>query len=556
MRPSTLWRHRRPLLRWGLFLVALATVAAGLYVTLPAEPRWEVVSEPRDVFNAGNGRIAAYRAGPVQLLDAATGREIAKFLADAATLEMPAHSPDGRYFVGVVRAAQPNPWHIRGVDLHEQREWQVDTPVPPVPVTFSPDGAYLALRDDSADDDKEQYYIVRDAKSGRIVARVRILGSAYTVAFSRDSSAFLLHYLDEDKFAHNCAVSTRTGQAVTLDGGITLAVARNARCIIADRGKEGVWVGDLPAGSWRCRLEQAHAEQLTKAQHEFINDEIANRMDRARLRWRGDGRLWAPGAVVRKTGGRSILANGPDRDGAATDCPAFSPDGRWLLWCEMGKAGQVRFALYDVRTGEPRWRRIWTPHPTQPLFTPDSSRIVVPLPDTGQVEVLDAATGVTERTIALPAALGEAPQFRCDGRTLAVDAMQPEDEPSWLWNRVLEWLPNWPELGPMMSVRIFDVATGDLVGETAVEATSEWWLTDDRRGIIAVYGENDENGPVATVICCWDVPPRKPLRWILGMPLALGVGLVSLRYGWRRWRRRCTPTAAAQARAHVHQLRD
>jgi hypothetical protein len=552
MRPTALWRHRGPLLQWGLSLLALAAVAVGLYVALPAEPRWEVASEPSEVFDAGDGRIGACRkveggiAGPVQLLDAATGREITKFLADGPTLEMPTHSPDGRLFVALVKAARPNTWHIRGVDFDEERDWQVDAPIGPCqPLMFSPRCDYL-LAQASASSAEEESYVVYDTKDGRIVAQVRTpappprISQFMQVSFSRDSSAFLLHFGDGKRPAFY-AVNTGTSHAVTLDGGTAMALAPDARCVIADRGKEGVWVGDLADGSWRCRLEHAHADKLMQARHRFVDDLIV--IGLRRLPVRGPRRLGAfrRWGLARDTGRRSVWVD-LNSDRGEADGPRFSPDGRFVLWYEMGNAGQVQFVRYDVRTGEPRWRRTWTPRPGRLLFTPDSARLVVPLPDTGQVEMLDATTGVTDCTIALLPPLDEKWNFRCDGRTLTVDAVQPDEEPYWLWKTILEWLPVLPEPASMMAVRVLDLATGEWVGETAFEATGEWWLTADRRSVIAVYRDNDQTGPVRTVICCWDVPPHKPLRWIIGVPVALGGALVSLRIGWRH-----RPKSAAAA---------
>jgi hypothetical protein len=364
------------------------------------------------------------------------------------------------------------------------------------------------------------------------------------VPFSGDGSALLLHYHDADKTAHICALSTRTGQAVTLIGGTALAVAPDARCVIAYRGDDGVWVGDLTDGSWRCRLEQARSDKAQQVEHQLIVEYRAFQRERLRFRtalWRfrsNDGKL-------RKTARVTTWVDLENE--VAFDGPVFSPDGRCVLWRELGKAGQEWFVLYDVHTGEPRWRRTWTAQAGRPLFSRDSLRIIVPRPGTGQVEVLDATTGATLRSIALPAPLGNDPQFTWDGRTLTVAATLPDEEPHWVWKKVLDWLPERAEPAPMMIVHICDVATGEWVGEAMCEQTGAWWLTDDRRSLIAVYGENDETGPVGTIIRCWDVPPRKPLRWILGVPAALGGVLVSLRYGWRRWRHRRKPTAAAPA---------
>ncbi len=229
------------------------------------------------------------------------------------------------------------------------------------------------------------------------------------------------------------------------------------------------------------------------------------------------------------------------------DRPLFSPDAQWVLWCAAGEPTSPQFVCNDVQTGNLLWRRIWPVIPAEARFTPDSRHLVVRLPDAAEAEVLDAATGATERTIAMPGLAGQNALLRCDGRTLAAAVTEPEPEPFWLLAKVRAWLPDRPEPAPRMVVRFFDFATGEPIGEVMCEDTGEWWLTADRQGLIAVYDETDERGVAQTVIQCWDIPPHRPLRWIVGVPLALGVVFVSLRFGWRRWRRLRRPTAPAQA---------
>ncbi len=538
MRRTMLWRYRGPLLQWGAFLLALAAVAAGLYVTLPPEPRWESVGEPREVFNAGHGRIAAYRkvdggiAGPVQLLDVATGTEIARFLSDGQALYAAAHSEDGRYFVGLVKGIEPKMRGIHGVDLYEQREWHVDVPLGPFQVRsaiFSPRCNCVARLVEPLDDaPMEQSYVLRETVGGAIVARVRIPAAADHIGFSHDGSRFVLEYHDKDNTSHIRVVSTRSGQAATLDKGRVLAVAPDGQCVIAHRDDERIWVGALTDGSWHCSLDGARFDGVARIGHNILRGGI----QRAHGEW------------VRTTDLR--LAKAPSSftsSRTSHNGPAFSADGRHLLWCQLREEQGAELAVYDADSGKPRWRQTWTEIPAQPRFTGDCQRVMVPLPDSEQLEVRDLATGTLERTIALPGIGDESSMLTYAERTLAVAVTQDEEEPFWLWANLLEWLPDRPARAPLMAVRVFDFATGNPIAAVTCEDTCEWWLTEDGRNLITVY---PESGVMQTIIRCWDVPPRRPLRWIVGVPLALGVGLVSLHFGWRRWRRRRAPAPPPQ----------
>ncbi len=554
MRPSTLWQHRGPLLRWGLFLLALATVGAGLYVTLPPEPRWEVTQGRSGVFMTGGDSITVFPeveggiTGPVRLLDAGTASEVARFLADAPTCPMRAYSDDGRYLVALVNSGQPNTWHVRGIDLPEQREWQAEVRAGRFqPALFSPRCDFVAMRLDEQDD-KEQSYAVHDTRSGRRVARVHIPAIADETAFSRDGSAFIVHYHDQDKERHVRAVSTQTGKEATLDGGRSLAVAPAGRCLIADRGDDGIWVGDLADGSWRYCLdgarlpvaEKQRQEDLLLQQHDRL---LVHYLGAVRIhyrtkrggfaqRWPGLGRRGRRAQVIWDA--FSLI----DRVGTRGDTAMFSPDAQRVLWRTGREKASPQFVCYDPQTGKPLWRRTWPVPPADTRFTPDSRYIVVRLVQAGTAEVLDAATGAAVRTIALPELTGHDAALRCDGRTLCTAVALPEPEPSWLEAKIREWLPDRPEPAPQMVVRVFDFATGAPLGEALIDETGDWWLTDDHRSLIAVYHDTDDSGAVVeTVIQGWDIPPRRPLRWIVGVPMALGIGLLSLRYGWRRWRR-------------------
>ena len=553
MRPSTLWRHRWSFLRWSVFLGVLATLAAGLYVILPPEPRWQRVDGPRGVFNVGGGKIVTLRkveegeAGPLQLLDADTGSDIAEFLSDGPKCSTYSQSDDGRFFMVIPAVADAKTQLIRSVDLHDQREWQVDTRRPFKLASFSRGGDFVALHADKC-------RVIERTSTGDVVARLPIPESSTNVQFSYDGAYLIVAYSGEKTHAID-AVSTRTGKPVTLKDGRLLAVAPDSACVIANRGDDGVWVGDLADASWRCRLEGARQTPGTAADTYtgYIALAYAAR-NKVRLisltRPTGKVRRWSNLGAVRTTAAISrgvdwlISTNWPAGRGATW---AFAPDARSLLWRERREDRQYAFSMYDLRTGKRRWQRTWTETPGQPLLTPDSRHVLVPFAEPDRVDVLDAATGETERSIALGATNGAQPVLSADGRTLSVAVSMPEPEPFWLWAKMLEWLPERAESPPLMNVRVFDFATGEQIGDVTCEETGEWWLTDDRRSIIAVYHESDDDAVIHTVMCGWDLQPSRPLRWIAGVPLAVGISLVSLRSLWWRWRNRTKPAAAPQA---------
>jgi hypothetical protein len=536
-------------LRWGLFLLALGSVGAALYAVQAPEPRWQREDGPLTVFNAGLGRIATYRSrpgggksGPVQLLDAANGEEIGAFLPDAPPFKAHAQSADGRYFVAIVASQQPDCWCIHGVDLHERREWQADVALGRFnSATFSPNCDFVAL-DLGRLLDGVTYALV-ETSSGRITTQVRIAEVVDRVTFSRDASCFLVVYHAANDTNGIRAINTRTGRASTLDNASLLAVAPDGRSVIAACGEDGIWIGEVADGTWRCCLEEAKGPAPLFARSEDLIALQWSGTLRVRLSSRTNvTRLWS---IRGRRLGATINVSG-DTISVAENGPTFSPDGRYTLWRDGRQSGEAAFAVHDIKTGRRLWQRTWpTGDLRDPLFTPDSHQLVVSAG--GRVEFVDAASGVTERTLESPELHGDNLALTADARTLVVSGTVAEEEPSWLWAHLLEWLPDRPDVA-RMRVRVFDFETGAATGEVTWEQRNDWWLTDDCRSLITVEQQSDESGVMATVIECWDVPPWTPVRWAVGVPLGLGLALVSLRYGWQRWRKaRTAPAEPASA---------
>jgi hypothetical protein len=547
-----LWGRRWLLLRVALLLVVVAATGTGLYVALPPEPRWVQTLAASEIFDAGAGRIAAHRragdkaTGPLQLFDAATGREVARFLDAADTFEAHSHSEDGRYFVALVKGQKPGTWDIRGVDLHLGREWQATASVGPIAgATFAPMCKLVALTEALADDDKESYVVV-ECSTGRVVARTDAFGSSHRLSFSGDGGCLVGSYHNDDMKPCIDVTSTRTGQTTAINDADFIAVSPDSRWLLCDRGDLGQWVWNLAGGCWQASIGDAAQRSQPRAQG--WNKLLAN--NRALL----THIVTVKGHNLRRGQRVRFLTDGVERaivswhmavDQPFGDSLRFSPDSRIVFCVASPLSGQPELTAYDTATGKPLWKRAWAHEFGEPLFTPDA-RLVI-FPDGESVELLDAGTGTTERTLPLPGATDESRQLTRDGRTLTDSQRPPDAEPHWLWAKIEGWLAR-PNVASLV-VRPFDVDTGAALGELRVEEPNAFWLTEDRLSLVTVYAELDEEGAAVTTFCCWENPQRRPLRWILTVPLILGMTLVALDFGWR-WRRRRAPATAGGSAAN------
>ncbi|MCI0377896.1 MAG: hypothetical protein L0215_09835 [Gemmataceae bacterium] len=106
-----------------------------------------------------------------------------------------------------------------------------------------------------------------------------------------------------------------------------------------------------------------------------------------------------------------------------------------------------------------------------------------------------------------------------------------------LWQRFKGLLfPRQRKNRPRYNVIFFDVASGretcrlDDAGSVNVIPH----LTDDGKTLITW-----DDAPTPRILI-WDIPPKKPWRYIVGGPAALGLFVLAWRC-WRKWRKRRLP---------------
>ena len=542
MSMRTLWRKWAMLLRWSVVLLVLAAVGAVLYVMLPPEPRWQYDDEPLTVLDAGDGRIALYQpgpeasAGPMRVLDVVTGAEVDRFLGETDTFTDSAQSTDGRTFVALVKGPRPNTWRICGIDFHERREWQVDAPAGVIrSAVFSPRCNFVALQLDAIDS-----HAIVETATGRVAAHVRLPCRALRVELAANGGCAVFGYSDEKGINHIHAVSTRTGKTLHFKDGRFVGVAPDSRCVIADRGSEGVWVGDLHSGAWRCKLDGAdNRGPIVEGRGITVVDLDIGFFTRRRRRSTPSFAEIATPAGIKVWNGRAAGDVWIESLNVLPDArPLFTPDARSVCWRTTGEGDGASSAIYDLETGKQRWRQAASTTQSGLRVTPDSRRIVSSGSDAASVAILDAATGAAMHTIALLGLADPEPSLTRDGRTLIVAASPVDYEPHWLLAKILEWLPRRPESEAVV-LRAFDLESGTTLGELWTDDVDQHWLTDDRRSLITVHHRyNDENRIVATTIRCWDLPPAKPLRWVAGGVAMVAMLMLTARLAWRRLRHR------------------
>lgn len=544
MKLGNLWRHRWPVLRWTVLALVLTGVSGALHVWLSPEPRWS----RRGQFDGKllpDGAAFAYwdpvvfhgvgRRSPLSLVDIATGELTRSVFDGVGMITYWALSPDGRYV-----AAVPNNGGLRIADLKSGEEWQAMDGLPMFgSSSFSRNGEHLAVVG------VNPVGRLLHTRTGRLV---HSWPSGWRGAMFSDGADYLIIHTGSPSDESGVSIwdLQRGAVATQMDRAEPLAVSADGKTVYVQRktteGKrfDRVIVWDLVNNRSRAEIGTIASDNLNLAVS--LDEKIAAlwsesaEADDAGRDGRGFLEFWDLPSAKLLASGRITFDIGEG---------TFSPDGRSFVILDM-----QQLAAYDTNTGRELWQQQYAMKlvATVLFFTSDSRMLVVRTRTS--LEWREAATGTLLETrfygdsLFVPATKA----WRRD-RIVAFEMSADLQRPAPWWDPLRRWLPvRWMPSEDLLGVYVFDVRSRRTLFEFAAPAVLDAILSDDGETLLTVHQADDEQ-----ILRCWDVPARKPLRWVVGVPLGILLTLLMLRDGWRLGRRRAaqsvTPLATKGAPA-------
>lgn len=559
MNVRRLWQGRR-YLRWPLFALALVGLAWGLNTWLPPAPRWAAEGKFNwATFSPDGSRVLTvcidhlgeYR-GPVQVRDSATGRVGMQFALRVEEIIGFDTSADFRRWVGVVKLKDdptPRLW-VADIETGQERDsalrlederiinWDI--------VRISPRGDLVAIktRPPMSDfNEHDGHALLLDLETGMRIARLPQFGALGHFSPSGDLFMF---WQSDDHGAHRQIGrwNPSTRQTVLTETRLSpsfeqLSPDGQAAFVqeLDEQEQCRVLVWDLNSGRRRVLFE-GKGNHLTRYSPETgLLAVIGYPLEAGTPIEGGETAV----ALVDVPSGKKY----GEASCHGTGNVAFAPDGtRVLIFDE--RAGETRCRTMDLKTFAVLWESV-VPNSRESDVTFDQDGDVVSLTSwrDARVVLLDGRTGATRAIVPLgpvPCDMALARKgvaqhgsyFRVSSHVLEGNAVvMPAKGFFGQWLDRL-WPPRRIDRGHMET--IIELRTGNVVFHSSDYGSITEWLSPDGQtlslspdGQMLIRNGRDE-------IRCYDVPERKPLRWVLGVPLAAGLGLITLRAAWRKLR--------------------
>jgi WD40 repeat protein len=563
-------------LRWWLrALPALALIGMGwgLHAWLPPEPRWVQAGDFASARFAPDGsRVLTVgfdvekkkHCGPVTVWDVATGQEQLRLAEEADQLLVQNTSADFRRWAAVVKLrGDPGPrlWvaeletgsqHSALIELNEDLIGRTDR------LDLAPRCDLVSISrtvlEGPVPTHRNFNVMLFEVETGK---RLASLPFSFSLALFTPKGDYFIHSHLEGK--ENAIGIWDTGTRKT----VRVIQPGFARTQLSPDGQTLCGFGPPVNRKWPVVLWDV---PFGRRRQLFEGDESHL------ARFSADGTLLAlvpgarreamPGWAAPPAEGRSVVLFNIRSGARLGEIPvlinaeaAFSPDGSRLVVADEDNEN-TRVRLVDPRTAAVHWEtKLPGEWDASLFFDPHGERVAVCSLTRCRIDFFDADTGATiaSRQIGpIPQGMtlaGDTPRVRASYLHVS-SAVQPLSR----WNATpapppnfltvcLDWLLSRQAKDDEESYleRIFDLRTGRIVFQLDDAAIRTSVLSPDGRSLLVT---NEEKGP--RVIRCFDVPERKPLRWVVGVPLAAGLLLLSVRAGWRRLRR---PSAVPETTA-------
>jgi WD40 repeat protein len=535
-------------------------------------------------------RLWMPHGGPVKFWDVETGAEVLNLLGESGPRWRVALSNDGQRLAAIGAPSEESVLQdLRTIDLETGRERRITIDGRFLcDISLSPDGHLLLLFDwwrTFGRDRRETDLLLYDADSLHLITKTPAMGrppwqwstdgKGVESTFSpADTKAILITQNSGIANAHTMWQWSTDGKAIliysTQDGSASLRrISADGEAVVHFKGA-GDWLAMTPDGK-TLATAPARADDADRAPFQRIilwDADTGN--ERGIIPVASLDPETAPIQVEVVPDGRTLLVphgRPADRVVGVWDietgkwlgdvsvreglCHYFSDRDGLALGSDASRLGQRRLEWYRFRPFGILWQRDLPGRQIEKVdFMPSHKRVFVLTGDDTRtdmsLELLDLETGEILLDLFLDhRRLGYAtktagPYFAVN----LIDYTTPERSPFWefIEERILSVLM--PSLrrdnGALSAARVFDGRTGEELGRVNLPNADLADLAADGRSLF-LYIEAGADGE-ATLLC-YDIPPRRAWSWIIGIPLALGLLLASLRAGWRRLRRRPAPAA-------------
>jgi WD40 repeat protein len=474
--------------------------------------------------------------GPLRVLDARTGVEIARHLMKDQLPSHTAISHDGRFVAaevirwkGETKDITFNSLFILDTKTNRMRELPLDEEVFSTPyLEFSNEGELL-LRVQS---ENPKGLRIWDTATGQLVHErptgkeglVRIVSGVVVnaVRTGKDPSDLEFWNLRERK---SIGTLPRAGDFVGQSGNWQYVVSETTK-------SDGVASQPCVWNLKSLRLEkEIPIEGILKGHRTILSNDG---------RWMASLGKDAEGKYVELRSLPSTAAVKKTRVEGRVRIE-FSPDGKFLMTALAGFPGTV--TMLDV----PGLNLLWQKHEPNydDIHLCSNSRTVFLFSrETTSLQAIDTNSGKVRAQYALPPFKADWRRMPMvptpDGRTLMVCAASDIEPVETYWLRWVQWINRRP-IQRMNMLVLIDVESCQERFRLDGAALAWHWLSDNGRTLATIHAIE----PAGHVICCWDIDAGKPLHWPIGIPAALG-GVLVLFTWWRSRRVKAVALPASQ----------